>query len=101
MNTPLTTLRTGAAAAVASLANNKGQQLESKNQQQVPQQVASNLTEIITKLQLDYGNYKYTVYRCASKFVALQKIFHSKLKFLFIRIAFDFFLISQFNGTCS
>ncbi|XP_017964545.1 dystrophin, isoforms A/C/F/G/H [Drosophila navojoa] len=77
MNTPLTTLRTSAAAAVASLANNKGQQLESKKQQQVPQQVASNLTEIITKLQVDYGNYKYTVYRCASKFVALQKIFHT------------------------
>lgn len=80
VNPPLTTLRTGA-AAVASLANNKGQQLESKKQQQVPQQVACNLTEIISKLQLDYGNYKYTVYRCASKFVALQKIFHSKLKF--------------------
>lgn len=76
VNTQMTTLRTSA-AAVASLANNKGQKLESKTQQ-VPQQVASNLTEIITKLQLDYGNYKYTVYRCASKFVALQKIFHSK-----------------------
>ncbi|XP_023170080.1 dystrotelin isoform X2 [Drosophila hydei] len=75
VNTQMTTLRTSA-AAVASLANNKGQKLESKTQQ-VPQQVASNLTEIITKLQLDYGNYKYTVYRCASKFVALQKIFHT------------------------
>lgn len=75
INTQMTTMRKSA-AAVAALANNKGQQAE--RQQQVPQQVASNLTEIITKLQLDYGNYKYTVYRCASKFVALQKIFHSK-----------------------
>ncbi|XP_017155141.1 dystrotelin [Drosophila miranda] len=64
------------AEAVASLAgSNKGAQV---------QQVACsnnnnrrNLSAIMEKLQVDYGKYKYTVYRCASKFVALQKIFHT------------------------
>ncbi|EDV91646.1 dystrophin isoform X2 [Drosophila grimshawi] len=73
VNTQMTTMR-NSAVAVAALANNKGQQQQQQQQQQV---VASNLTEIMRKLQVDYGNYKYTVYRCASKFVALQKIFHT------------------------
>jgi len=89
VNTQMTTMRSSA-AAVAALANNKGQQQaavvmekeKQKEKQQVllqpQQQVTLSLTEIMAKLQLDYGNYKYTVYRCASKFVALQKIFHSK-----------------------
>ncbi|XP_023306701.2 dystrobrevin beta isoform X1 [Lucilia cuprina] len=33
------------------------------------------LTAIISKLHHEFENYKYTVYRCAAKFVALQKIF--------------------------
>jgi len=85
VNTQVTTMRSSG-AAIAALANNKGQPGEKQQQQQVsaqstshsPQQVTSSLTEIMAKLQLDYGNYKYTVYRCASKFMALQKIFHSK-----------------------
>lgn len=81
-NTQVTTMRTSAVAVAAALANNKGQQQQQakpkQQQQQVKQQVAPNLSEIMGKLQTDYGNYKYTVYRCASKFIALQKIFHSK-----------------------
>lgn len=83
-NTQVTTLRTSAVAVAAALANNKGQQQQQalpkqkQQQQQVKQQVAPNLSEIMGKLQTDYDNYKYTVYRCASKFIALQKIFHSK-----------------------
>lgn len=81
-NTQVTTMRTSA-VAVAALANNKEQQNQQaqpqeKQQQQVKQQVAPSLSVIMGKLQTDYGNYKYTVYRCASKFIALQKIFHSK-----------------------
>lgn len=81
-NTQVTTMRTSA-VAVAALANNKEQQNQQalpqeKQQQQVKQQVAPSLSGIMGKLQTDYGNYKYTVYRCASKFIALQKIFHSK-----------------------
>lgn len=84
-NTQVTTMRTSA-VAVAALANNKEQQNQQaqaqpqeKQQQQVKQQVVPpSLSVIMGKLQTDYGNYKYTVYRCASKFIALQKIFHSK-----------------------
>lgn len=36
------------------------------------------LTSIISQLNYDFENYKYTVYRCASKFVTLQKKFFSK-----------------------
>ncbi|KAM7348870.1 discontinuous actin hexagon [Cochliomyia hominivorax] len=33
------------------------------------------LTSIINQLQYEFENYKYTVYRCAAKFVSLQKLF--------------------------
>lgn len=36
------------------------------------------LTEIISQIQYEFEDYKYTVYRCAAKFVKLQKIFFSK-----------------------
>lgn len=36
------------------------------------------LTSIISQINYNFGHYKYTVYRCASKFVALQKKFFSK-----------------------
>lgn len=36
------------------------------------------LTAIISQLNYEFENYKYTVYRCAAKFVSLQKIFFSK-----------------------
>ncbi|XP_030568673.1 dystrophin-1 [Drosophila novamexicana] len=99
INTQMTTMRKSA-AAVAALANNKGQQAE--RQQQVPQQAASNLTEIITKLQLDYGNYKYTVYRCASKFVALQKIFHtSKIPYKLVLAILERHGMPVSSGNCN
>jgi len=68
----LTKMR-NSAEAVASLAREKGTQ----GGQGQGQQVDKELTTIMEDLQRDYGDYKYTVYRCASKFVALQKIFHS------------------------
>ncbi|KAH8317541.1 hypothetical protein KR074_012493 [Drosophila pseudoananassae] len=66
------------AEAMASLARNKGSSQE-KVQQVVGKQSNNNkdLATIMDDLQMKYGNYKYTVYRCASKFVALQKIFHT------------------------
>lgn len=36
------------------------------------------LTAIISQLQYEFDDYKYTVYRCAAKFVSLQKLFFSK-----------------------
>jgi len=69
----LTKLR-NSAEAVASIAREKG----SQGGQGQKQQVDKELSTIMDDLQRDYGNYKYTVYRCASKFVALQKIFHSE-----------------------
>nr|ACN94064.1 discontinuous actin hexagon [Drosophila melanogaster] len=68
----LTKLR-NSAEAVASIAREKG----SQGGQGQKQQVDKELSTIMDDLQRDYGNYKYTVYRCASKFVALQKIFHT------------------------
>ncbi|XP_030382387.1 dystrotelin [Scaptodrosophila lebanonensis] len=71
--TQMTKVR-ASAAAVAALAHNKGQQQLQQQKQQVGN---NNLSAIMAQLQVDFGNYKYTVYRCASKFVALQKIFHT------------------------
>lgn len=73
MPVQLTKLR-NSAEAVASIAREKG----SQGGQGQKQQVDKELSTIMDDLQRDYGNYKYTVYRCASKFVALQKIFHSE-----------------------
>lgn len=36
------------------------------------------LNSIINQVNYEYKHYKYTVYRCASKFVTLQKKFFSK-----------------------
>ncbi|KAH8387815.1 hypothetical protein KR093_009557, partial [Drosophila rubida] len=58
--------------------------------QQQQQQVSSRLLEIMAQLQRDYGHYTYTVYRCASKFVALQKSFHTcKLPYNLVLLILD------------
>ncbi|XP_017001482.2 uncharacterized protein dah [Drosophila takahashii] len=69
----LTKMR-NSAEAVATIAREK--QIKTQGQ---GQQVAKDfdLTTIMEQLQRDYADYKYTVYRCASKLVALQKIFHT------------------------
>ncbi|XP_017115123.1 dystrophin [Drosophila elegans] len=73
----LTKMR-NSAEAVASIAREKGSGTGSLAKGQGHgQQVDKDLATIMDELQRDYGDYKYTVYRCASKFVALQKIFHS------------------------
>ncbi|KAM8720086.1 hypothetical protein ACLKA7_006180 [Drosophila subpalustris] len=105
VNTQMSTMR-NSAAAVAALANNKGQQAERQQQQQVSsqpqQQVTSSLTEIMAKLQLDYGNYKYTVYRCASKFIALQKIFHtSKIPYKLVLAILERHGMPASSGNCN
>lgn len=41
------------------------------------------LTNILNELQAEFEGYKFTVYRCAAKFVKLQKIVFSELYFLF------------------
>ncbi|KAH8355468.1 hypothetical protein KR084_011284 [Drosophila pseudotakahashii] len=71
----LTKMR-NSAEAVASIAREKRTQSQSQIQGQ-RQQVDKDLATIMDELQRDYGDYKYTVYRCASKLVALQKIFHT------------------------
>ncbi|XP_060663681.1 dystrotelin [Drosophila nasuta] len=104
----MTTMRTSAAAvAAAALTNNKGQQAEKQQaqqqqQQQQQQQVSSSLLEIMAKLQTDYGNYKYTVYRCASKFVALQKIFHtSKIPYKLVLAILERHGMNVTGGNCN
>lgn len=77
----LTKMRTSA-EAMACLAREKAPGQPAAAAQQVAHPLSSNnnkdLATIMDALQTDYGNYKYTVYRCASKFVALQKVFHSE-----------------------
>ncbi|BFG02431.1 dystrophin [Drosophila madeirensis] len=67
------------AEAVASLAgtNNAAQMQQVGCSNNNNSGGGRNLSAIMEQLQVDYGKYKYTVYRCASKFVALQKIFHT------------------------
>ncbi|XP_016953003.1 dystrophin-1 [Drosophila biarmipes] len=81
----LTKMR-NSAEAVASLARKEGAQ----GGQGHGQQVDKDLATIMEDLQRDYGDYKYTVYRCASKFVALQKIFHtSKIPYKLVLAILD------------
>ncbi|ALC49124.1 dah [Drosophila busckii] len=94
------------AAAVAALANNKGQQNEKKQQVPPPpppqQQVGAKLTNIMAHLQTDYANYKYTVYRCASKFVALQKLFHtSKMHYKLVLAILERHGMPHSSGNCN
>ncbi|KAH8247954.1 hypothetical protein KR038_010869, partial [Drosophila bunnanda] len=76
----LTKMRTSA-EAMACLARDKAPAQVVAAQQVAPALSTSNnnkdLATIMDALQTDYGSYKYTVYRCASKFVALQKVFHT------------------------
>ncbi|KAH8244860.1 hypothetical protein KR032_001662 [Drosophila birchii] len=78
----LTKMRTSA-EAMACLAREKAPAQVVHAQQVAPALSTSNnsnnkdLATIMDALQTDYGSYKYTVYRCASKFVALQKVFHT------------------------
>ncbi|KAH8289409.1 hypothetical protein KR054_004615 [Drosophila jambulina] len=81
----LSKMRTSA-EAMASLARDKapgGQVVACAQQVAAPPPLSTSsnnnkdLATIMDALQTDYGSYKYTVYRCASKFVALQKVFHT------------------------
>ncbi|XP_017037014.1 dystrophin [Drosophila kikkawai] len=76
----LTKMRTSA-EAMACMAREKAPGQVMAAQQVAPPTLNNNnnkdLATIMDALQTDYGNYKYTVYRCASKFVALQKVFHT------------------------
>ncbi|XP_068158970.1 dystrotelin [Drosophila tropicalis] len=100
MATQLTTVQVKAAAISLPKQGNEAA-VTMQRQVQQKQQVAANansssgnnnknLTQIMKKLQDDFSKYKYTVYRCASKFIALQKIFHtSKIPYKLILAILD------------
>ncbi|XP_037936767.1 dystrophin-like [Teleopsis dalmanni] len=48
--------------------------MDYKSNKVLPKPGDPKLPTIMRHLQMDYGRYKFTVYRCASKFVALQKL---------------------------